>query len=312
MQHPSLEGDEVILEPEDQKEDTGEEKEEEEEGLVEAPQTPGSEADGDMQHDGVEEEPAGVVIEELASDAEGEEGRPAEEDRPEEDEVVIIEEPGEAAVRDQPPEVVIVEELGPEEAVEPGEPAETEQLTEKEDLSAENPLEVRMEEEEEKKSAATAMSDIQQCAEAQSDPAATTTEEDMTGTKDDETAVEGPAGSLTRQQPRPGETSPDRLSVEASTETSGGEVEQQPRTSCPYGPSCYRRNPEHFQEEAHPGDPDYKDPMTEEEEAKEADGRPECEYGADCYRRNPEHRKQFKHTHRPGLRKPKVKKRLPR
>ena len=113
----------VILEPEDQKEATGEEKEEE--GLVEAPQTPGSEADGDMQHDGVEEEPAGVVIEELASDAEGEEGRPAEEDRPEEDEVVIIEEPGEAAVRDQPPEVVIVEELGPEEAVEPGEPAET-------------------------------------------------------------------------------------------------------------------------------------------------------------------------------------------
>ncbi len=67
------------------------------------------------------------------------------------------------------------------------------------------------------------------------------------------------------------------------------------RPSCSYGPSCYRRNPSHFAEEAHPGDPDYRDPFAEEEEGE--DGRPECEYGAECYRRNPEHRKNFKHTH---------------
>ncbi|XP_017259727.1 aprataxin and PNK-like factor isoform X1 [Kryptolebias marmoratus] len=66
--------------------------------------------------------------------------------------------------------------------------------------------------------------------------------------------------------------------------------EQQVRTPCPYGTDCYRKNPLHFQENSHPGDPDHQ----EEEE------RPECPYGTDCYRKNPVHRKQFRHTKTPA------------
>ena len=32
------------------------------------------------------------------------------------------------------------------------------------------------------------------------------------------------------------------------------------RPSCPYGGSCYRQNPQHKGDEAHPGDDDYMDP----------------------------------------------------
>ncbi|KAM9792207.1 aprataxin and PNK-like factor [Neosynchiropus ocellatus] len=67
------------------------------------------------------------------------------------------------------------------------------------------------------------------------------------------------------------------------------------RTPCPYGSSCYRKNPAHFQECSHPGDPDFQD----EEEVDEAQ-LPECPYGTDCYRKNPLHRKEFKHTRRPA------------
>nr|XP_040042977.1 aprataxin and PNK-like factor [Gasterosteus aculeatus aculeatus] len=58
------------------------------------------------------------------------------------------------------------------------------------------------------------------------------------------------------------------------------------------------KNPAHFQECSHPGDPDYEE-EEEEEEAEEAD-RPECPYGTDCYRKNPLHRKEYKHTKRPA------------
>ncbi len=30
------------------------------------------------------------------------------------------------------------------------------------------------------------------------------------------------------------------------------------RRICPYGSTCYRKNPQHRVDEAHPGDPDYK------------------------------------------------------
>jgi len=68
------------------------------------------------------------------------------------------------------------------------------------------------------------------------------------------------------------------------------------RSSCLYGSSCYRKNPKHREDEAHPGDEDYRDPT--EEESDDGD-RPECEYGAECYRRNPQHRKDFSHSNKP-------------
>jgi aprataxin and PNK-like factor len=67
------------------------------------------------------------------------------------------------------------------------------------------------------------------------------------------------------------------------------------KPSCPYGSSCYRKNPAHRLEEAHPGDPDFVSP----EEDKDDDDRPECEFGTNCYRKNPAHRRDFKHTVKP-------------
>merc|ERR1712059_41914 len=77
----------------------------------------------------------------------------------------------------------------------------------------------------------------------------------------------------------------------------------QKKPSCPFGASCYRKNPAHRQEAAHPGDPDYVDPDAEDEHVNEDDERPECEYGMECYRKNPAHRKDFKHTKKPQLKR---------
>ena len=71
------------------------------------------------------------------------------------------------------------------------------------------------------------------------------------------------------------------------------------RKSCPYGSSCYRKNPLHRKDAAHPGDGDYKDPDKDNDNGEEADDKPECEFGIDCYRKNPQHRKDFQHTKRP-------------
>ncbi|KAF4075342.1 hypothetical protein AMELA_G00233440 [Ameiurus melas] len=72
----------------------------------------------------------------------------------------------------------------------------------------------------------------------------------------------------------------------------------QRRTPCPYGTSCYRKNPIHFQERSHPGDDDYEDEQNDED--GEDDDRPECPYGTDCYRKNPLHKKEYKHTKPPA------------
>ena len=76
-----------------------------------------------------------------------------------------------------------------------------------------------------------------------------------------------------------------------------------PRPACPYGAGCYRKNPLHRQEEAHPGDDDYQDPspadQQEDDEGEDDEDKPECEYGLDCYRKNPQHRKDFKHSRHP-------------
>jgi len=68
------------------------------------------------------------------------------------------------------------------------------------------------------------------------------------------------------------------------------------RPSCSFGSSCYRKNPAHKLEEAHPGDDDYKDTS---EEVSEDQEKPECEFGTKCYRKNPAHRKEYSHTRKP-------------
>ncbi|XP_055321601.1 aprataxin and PNK-like factor [Sitodiplosis mosellana] len=74
--------------------------------------------------------------------------------------------------------------------------------------------------------------------------------------------------------------------------TSSGNTHQPPqRACCRYGIRCYRRNPAHRVQEAHPGDadyrlPDYPDPPL---------GAAPCPYLDRCYRRNPAHFAQFSH-----------------
>lgn len=66
------------------------------------------------------------------------------------------------------------------------------------------------------------------------------------------------------------------------------------RTACKYGAACKRKNPLHFRQESHPGDPDYTQVSMDDED------KPECVYGVDCYRKNPHHKKSYKHTHKPS------------
>ena len=88
---------------------------------------------------------------------------------------------------------------------------------------------------------------------------------------------------------------------EDDKENVGNNASDKPvRKSCSYGGSCYRKNPLHRRDEAHPGDDDYKDPNND---ADDDEDKPECEYGTDCYRKNPQHRKQFKHSKRPQKRR---------
>ncbi|XP_017472585.1 PREDICTED: aprataxin and PNK-like factor [Rhagoletis zephyria] len=63
------------------------------------------------------------------------------------------------------------------------------------------------------------------------------------------------------------------------------------RESCRFGIRCYRRNPVHRIEEAHPGDNDYKRPNY----PPPPKGTPDCPYGSLCYRRNPAHFQHFNH-----------------
>merc|ERR1712223_1148432 len=72
------------------------------------------------------------------------------------------------------------------------------------------------------------------------------------------------------------------------------------RPICPFGISCYRKNPQHKIDEAHPGDNDYVEGNGVDGintvDSNEPDNRPECEYGLQCYRKNPQHKRDYKHT----------------
>lgn len=64
------------------------------------------------------------------------------------------------------------------------------------------------------------------------------------------------------------------------------------RPACPFGASCYRKNPTHRTEQSHPDDSDYE----EENDQTKADAtKPVCPYGKTCYRKNPQHKRDYQH-----------------
>lgn len=89
--------------------------------------------------------------------------------------------------------------------------------------------------------------------------------------------------------------------TESESKTSTSKVKKwKSRTPCPYGSSCYRKNPVHFQECSHPGDSDFEEEKTEDGDDDDDDERPECPYGTHCYRKNPLHKKEYKHSKSPS------------
>lgn len=69
------------------------------------------------------------------------------------------------------------------------------------------------------------------------------------------------------------------------------------RTPCPYGATCYRKNPAHRTEQSHPGDSDHEDEKPKTSDSKDDKGvdKPQCPYGKTCYRQNPQHKRDYKH-----------------
>lgn len=71
------------------------------------------------------------------------------------------------------------------------------------------------------------------------------------------------------------------------------------RSTCPYGATCYRKNPTHRTEQSHPGDSDYEDKDKDENESKttttNSDDKTVCPYGKSCYRKNPQHISDYQH-----------------
>ncbi|KAI8516100.1 hypothetical protein Bbelb_069130 [Branchiostoma belcheri] len=66
---------------------------------------------------------------------------------------------------------------------------------------------------------------------------------------------------------------------------------------CPYGASCYRKNPQHFKEFRHPKDGETSQAVdrTDLSAVASTSGLPPCKYGANCYRKNLLHFAQFSH-----------------
>jgi hypothetical protein len=60
---------------------------------------------------------------------------------------------------------------------------------------------------------------------------------------------------------------------------------------CRYGPSCYRKNPDHFREFSHPQG---------HVNCVVINSLPPCRYGPSCYRKNPDHFREFSHPHPQG------------
>ncbi|CAF1018011.1 unnamed protein product [Rotaria sordida] len=61
------------------------------------------------------------------------------------------------------------------------------------------------------------------------------------------------------------------------------------RRSCRYGRDCYRKDPDHRAEFAHPGESDYQASGTS------GTGKIKCAYGAKCFRMDADHRQKYAH-----------------
>uniref|UniRef100_A0A0K8VRQ7 Aprataxin and PNK-like factor n=1 Tax=Bactrocera latifrons TaxID=174628 RepID=A0A0K8VRQ7_BACLA len=85
--------------------------------------------------------------------------------------------------------------------------------------------------------------------------------------------------------------SSNQVDVKPAVKVEKAEASSTLRQSCRFGIRCYRRNPMHRSEEAHPGDHDYRRPIY----PPPPKGTPECPFGDQCYRRNPTHFEQFNH-----------------
>jgi serine/threonine protein kinase len=74
----------------------------------------------------------------------------------------------------------------------------------------------------------------------------------------------------------------------AATTTSSTLIPPRTRISCRYGRECYRKNPQHKEEYAHPGDSDYSE--------TKAHMKIKCRYGAQCFRKNDkDHMAKYSH-----------------
>ncbi|CAF1284315.1 unnamed protein product [Adineta ricciae] len=131
--------------------------------------------------------------------------------------------------------------------------------------------------------------------------------------KTDDTSNQQPSMSDTSSTAKPvdsdnGETfdsvpSKKRTLQDCSPSSSNGSIfyldksQGKPRVRCPYGKSCYRKNPAHRAEQSHPGDSDCEDDKETEDEDKKSDDadKPSCPYGKSCYRQNPQHKREYKH-----------------
>ncbi|XP_051983601.1 aprataxin and PNK-like factor [Xyrauchen texanus] len=121
--------------------------------------------------------------------------------------------------------------------------------------------------------------------------------------EDSKTQAEESGDSQVNQGPS--QAGPKRSNVtESECKTSVSKVKKQRRTPCPYGGSCYRKNPVHFQESSHPGDSDYEEEEADDDDDDGGDDRPECPYGTHCYRKNLLHKKEYKHTKSPPKNSP--------
>ncbi|XP_039955138.1 aprataxin and PNK-like factor [Bactrocera tryoni] len=85
--------------------------------------------------------------------------------------------------------------------------------------------------------------------------------------------------------------SSNQVDIKPAVKVEKAEASSTLRQSCRFGIRCYRRNPMHRSEEAHPGDHDYRRPIY----PPPPKGTPECPFGDQCYRRNPIHFEQFNH-----------------
>ena len=67
--------------------------------------------------------------------------------------------------------------------------------------------------------------------------------------------------------------------------------------TCPYGASCYRKNPQHFKEYSHASS---SKASTSSKPATDHADLPECPYGVNCYRKNLLHFAEFSHPSKSG------------